>query len=231
MKNIILASVAAISLGSASLALAGGPDQPINTPSPKGGLYAGISVGAGALDMPSDLMNSTNDQTVTNQDRQNNWGFAGRVEVGYLLDMRSDLLVGAELGYNYLPQTKYNLTLTDTTVTPASAQDTTIKYTDYSFDVLGVAKYLLQDGFNVFGKAGFAIVQQAAKTTVDGVSSKNNLSKILPEMVVGTGYEINSNVEATLAYSHVFGDNISNTTNDIPSSDTILFGVDYKFDV
>lgn len=228
MKNIILASVAAISLGGASMALAGGPDQPINTPAPNGGFYAGISVGAGALDLPSTLLNSI--PTVVNQDLQNNWGFAGRVELGYLMDIRSNMLVGAEIGYNYLPQSKYTFTTADV-ATPDTHVNGDLKYTDYSFDVLGVAKYLLQDGFNVFGKAGFALVEQTAKGTVDETSFSNDLSKVLPEVVIGAGYDINSSVEATVAYAHVFGDDIndSNAVNEIPSYDTVLFGVDYKF--
>ncbi len=236
MKNLILASVAAASLGTASLALAGGPDQPINTPAPKGGMYAGIGLGVGSLDMPSDI---SSDAIVSNQDQKNNMGLAGRLDVGYLMDVRSNMLVGAELGYNYLPQTKYTVTYDDANGTVNNEY----KYTQYSVDALGVAKYLMQNGFDIFGKAGVAYVKQTAKlTSGNSAVSKDHLGKILPEVALGAGYAVNSNVEATFTYAHVFGDDIdqvsdvtaataSNINGQVVSSNTFLFGVDYKFDV
>lgn len=233
MKNLILASVAATSLSAASMAVAGGPAQPLNLPAPKGGLYAGLGLGVGALDISSDLIT---DKAAKNTNQQNNWGFAGRVDVGYLLDITGDVLMGAEVGYNYLPQTKYTFD------TGTGTAQQSYKYSDYSFDMLAVAKYLLPENFNVFGKAGVAVVKQTASLEKSGKTTKDHLTKVLPEIALGVGYNVNANVETTLTWAHVFGDDLSDVKNvstataasinsDVPSSNTILIGVDYKFDL
>lgn len=239
MKNLILASVVATSLSATSMAVAGGPAQPLNLPAPKGGLYAGLGLGVGALDISSDLIT---DKAAKNTNQQNNWGFAGRVDVGYLLDITGDVLVGAEVGYNYLPQTKYTFnTVTDTDPDKPNVKHS-YKYSDYSFDMLAVAKYLLPENFNVFGKAGIAVVKQTASLEDSGNTSKDHLTKVLPEIALGVGYNVNANVETTLTWAHVFGDDLSDVkdvskataasiNSDVPSSNTILIGVDYKFDL
>lgn len=237
MKKLVLASAVA-SLGFASFALADGSAKQA-----KDGFYVGLGVGAGALDVPSDLFNNKALKAAgVDQNLQNNWGFAARVEAGYLKAVSSNVLLGAELGFNYLPQSKY-------TVDGASEdgegnkgqQHEYIKYTDYNIDALLVAKYLLPSQFNVFAKGGFAYVHQKIKgsytftqdsVTLDSDSASETTSRILPELAAGVGYSINSNIDANLTYAHVFGDSVSaSAVNNVPSSNSVLVGIDYKFDL
>lgn len=231
MKKIILASIAATSLTAVSVAMAGGPDQ-INVPASKGGLYLGVGIGAGALDAPSDIVSAPMATAlgITNQNQADNWGFAGRLNAGYLVDVSSKLLVGGEVGYTYLPKTKY-------TFDSPAATNNQLKYTDYAIDMLGVAKYMLDRGFNVFGKLGAAYVNQEAKLNWNGASDKDTTSKVLPEVAVGAGFDITPVLGVEATYAHIFGNgelsqiSIDGANNDVPSIDTVMVGISYKMDV
>lgn len=239
MKKLVLASAAAASLGFASFAVAGGSVEKAND-----GFYVGLGIGAAALDVPSDLFNDKVFKAAgVEQNLQNNWGFAARVEAGYLKAITSNILLGAELGFNYLPQSQYTYDSSSKDVDGNVTQEHgTIKYTDYNIDALLVAKYLLPSQFNVFAKGGFAYVHQKVKasdftlalSSTDEVtfSGSDTNSRILPELAAGVGYSINANIDANLTYAHIFGDSVSDSgLNNVPSSNSVLVGIDYKFDL
>lgn len=239
MKKLVLASAVA-SLGFASFALADASAKQAN-----GGFYVGLGIGTAGLDVPSDLFNDKVFKSAgVEQNLQNNWGFAARVEAGYLKAITSDILLGAELGFNYLPQSQYTYdSSSEDTDGNVTQEHGTIKYTDYNIDALLVAKYLLPSQFNVFAKGGFAYVHQKVKASDFTLAlsptdemifsgSEETNSRILPELAAGVGYSINAKMDANLTYSHIFGDSVSDSAlNNVPSSNSVLVGIDYKFDL
>src|SRR3990167_11347139 len=133
MNKVLLTAVTLVSFSAATLAVAGSQDQ-----GHQGGLYVGGSVGAGNL-VASESNSSINGIT-THESVSTDFNVAARGEVGYLFGVTSNLLVGAEAGYNYFPQVKL------------AYSPITVKTNAYVFDVLGVAKYFVAENFNVFGK-------------------------------------------------------------------------------
>jgi opacity protein-like surface antigen len=241
MKKLVLTAVAAAIVGTAPFAaIAGGVDQaPSAQQGPQGGLVVGLGIGWGRMEMPK---NAVTDQYLKNNavkymtHAQSN--FAARVHLGYLFKAGDRFLVGPEVGYNYLGDTKY--TYTDDTYKANYA-----KASDYSFDLLGVGKYYVTQNLDLFGKAGIAVITQ--KATFEGtpvakgkvLSYTNNKTKVLPEVAAGVGYDVTKNIETTVTYAHAFGQDLSSVQksqqatfgNDIPSYNTVLVGVDYTFNL
>ncbi len=263
MKKVILTAAAALTLGAASFAMAGGLDQTGPSQAKHGGLYVGGGLGYASTTLPKKIF--TDDNTLTSLFQAVNQAnkfdnFAATVHMGYLFSVTQNFLLGAEFGYTYLPENKYTFDL-QTLANPSIKPDVTgtIKYnTQYSLDLLGVAKYYVTNEFNVFGKAGISYVNQEVIQSFAGQVSPGILTKkltkkkgkVLPKLAVGIGYDIAPNVELTAEYSHTFGDKIhqvgkgsqivdSKFVNEqllvdaskIPSNNEVLVGVNYYFNM
>lgn len=242
MKKVLLTAAALVSFGVASSAIAGGLDQSATQQNIRSGLYAGIAGGWGEVTTPSSML--TNEATVNSSaiNMQRTLGrVAARANAGYLFNITNNFLVGPELGYNYLPNTKYTYSSFNFVNTG--------KLTDYSLDLLGVGKFYVTNAFNVFGKAGVAYVRQKAKFTTTNVSTAMTQStaltedKFLPTVGAGVGYNLSPCVEATATYMHAFGKSRSSLqqgviVNNVPtqtfgdaitSYNTVLVGLNYGF--
>lgn len=246
MKKLVLTAATVVAMGVASLALAGGQEQ---AQVKRGGFYIGGGLGYADLGMPTNLISDQFiDSARTAQSSTLNHFTAG-AHVGYLFPVTQQFLLGAELGYNYLPNTTY--TITNKTV--STNNDTEIKFSRYSLDLMGVAKYYVVDQFNVFAKAGVSYVKQKASAdatvvvqglTLDTASVSKSSDQLQPKLAVGAGYNVLPNLELTAEYSHTFGDKFnsisqnsfdsdnnlkeSSVTN-IASNNAVLVGVNYYF--
>lgn len=226
MKKVVLTTATLLALGTAGFALAGGPEvTPAEAPSfsHPSGAYIGGGFGWGALSTPDSLLSDSimNFWHITNMKNQAN-GASFRANAGYLFNITSNALAGVELGYQYLPQSQYtyNYPINGTNV---------VTYSDYLYDALVVGKFYVNDQVSLFAKAGAAYVEQKFQQVND---NNINSSKFLPEVAVGAGYALTQNVEANLTYSHGFGHNIKdNNTTKIPSFNSVLFGLNYSFNV
>lgn len=216
MKKIILgiATTIAMSISLASFA------EP--------GPYIQAQVGLG--DIHTGTNNLVNDGS--NQKEQMG-GFASRLSMGYLFNYKS-INYGAELGWDYSPQSRYE------------ADGFNLYYEGYSFDLLGTLKYNIGTHWNIFGKTGVALVHQetsmnqAYAMQIGADKTRYSTDKFEPKFATGLGYDFSKHIAATLTYSHTFGDtpeiNIDNnqdlTVGDVTkvaSRNALLFGLQYKF--
>lgn len=227
MNKVLLTAITLVSVSAATWAVAGSQDQ-----GHAGGFYAGAGVGAGNL--VNSFSTSSIDGISTRYSDSTDFNFAARAEAGYLFGVTSNLLVGAEVGYNYFPKTK----LADVTFNgKSSTANITTNTNAYVFDALGVAKYFVTENFNVFGKAGLAYVHTVSTTTttltdssvtpatVTVTTEKSKNDAYLPEVAAGVGYNITPALEATVAYNHAFGTGDDNN----PGYNMVLAGLDYHF--
>lgn len=193
MNKALLTAVTLVSFSAASLAVAG------TQAAHQGGMYAGAGFGWGQL--LDNEKNLDNQSTVTAYKSN----YAARADMGYLFNLSSNLLAGAELGYNYFPQVKV----------------ADVKANSYMFDALGVVKYYVMSDVNLFGKGGLAYMHSVAKQT--GAKDVKT-DAFMPELAMGAGYNITPELEATVTYAHAFGWKSNN-----PSFNTVLAGLDYHF--
>ncbi len=291
MKKIVLTAVAALTMSVASFAMAGGSyqadpyqinsvdvasfananglDQTGPSQVKHGGLYVGAAAGYATTTTPKNLFEDKNQlnqfyQLTAIGQKSKVDNFAAAAHIGYLFPVTQNFLLGAELGYNYLPENKYTFGIAS--AFPGKDPKTalvngTIKYSQYSLDLLGVAKYYVTDEFNIFGKAGIAYVnQKVTQSFTNGnpgdpdllkrlPSISSSEAKFLPKVAVGVGYNITQNVELTAQYSHTFGDKIHQidekgqlfdkkwneqmlvNASKIPSNNEVLVGANYYFNI
>ena len=174
-----------------------------------GGFYLGGDVGYGDNSGRDPLFNDHYGAIVFSQQKRRLHPFTGDVHVGYLFDVSDNLLLGAELGYNYLPSSTYRFNVSNASISYAGK----IKYQQQSTDLLFVTKYYLTRSFNVFGKAGLEAVYQkttqdvgangAPISTAGGVSDRQG--QVMPKVELGVGYNLSSRVELTAFYGRSFG--------------------------
>lgn len=227
MKKLVLTATAALALSAVSFAMAGGQDQ--NQVKKHGGVYVGAGLGYADIDVPKGKTTATFPKVDNNFNH-----FTANAHVGYLASVSQNLLVGAEVGYDYLPTLK-------STFTDTAGDSVETKFTSYDFDFMGVAKYYLTDELNIFGKAGAAYMHSKLEaTTTEGNSSSTvtakNDGKFEPKVAGGLGYNITPNLEVTAEYDHTFGTNFKDlneastaSKSDQPSNNVVLVGLNYYF--
>jgi opacity protein-like surface antigen len=228
MKKVVLTATTLLALGVASFAMAGEVEQ-ISAPSHPTGAYIGGAFGWGALSTPSSILSDDviNFFGITNMKNQAN-GASFRANAGYMLNVNPALALGVEAGYTYLPDSQYSYNF-------AFSGLNVVTYSDYVIDALAVGKYYVNDQVNLFAKAGAAYVNQKFRQLNVDTDTPNpiNSHKWMPEVAVGAGYALTQNIEANITYSHGFGNkNIqSNPSAKVPSFNSVLFGLNYNFNV
>ena len=191
-----------------------------NNTSRHGGIYIGGNVGYANSDTDGDLFNAKYGKNEFSKQTKSIKNLSAGAHIGYLFDITNNFLLGPELGYVYLPTNSYSFNVARSGGT-SPAYKGKIKYKQQAGDVLLVAKYYINNSFNVFGKVGAEYLSQTITqdTTLKGASKASTLKdthgKVMPKVVAGVGYNITSNIELTLAYSYVFsGDKASSRAND-----------------
>jgi opacity protein-like surface antigen len=138
-----------------------------------------------------------------------NGSFAGGVNLGFNHAFNPNVLAGAEFGWNYNGQSKYEFDF-------AHNYSTTNTISSYDLHLLATATYLFNNGFNVFGKAGVARVYQTGKGTTnipDTEALDISETSYQPMLAAGLGYQIKM-VNIFVQYSHIFGKD-PNDVNDL----------------
>lgn len=173
------------------------------------GVYVGLGAGYGKMDTKLG-----NNKVKSNK-------LAGRIYGGYLFQLASlpGFQYGAETGFNKYSNNKYNDRATDKKLTVSG----------YNIDLLGVAKYNFNNGFNVLAKAGAAYTRESVDLHyTTGTPFANHITKskhkVLPETAVGAGYNFNKNWGVNTTYAHVFG-----KKDDVASVNTVLVNAEYYF--
>lgn len=153
-------------------------------------------------------------------------GGAGRLSVGHLWG-DNNFNYGLETGLMYYPHADMDSFI---------FADTTTTYKGYNFDILGVIKYTFDSGFSLFGKAGGAYVHQNATSSldisVDGISVSTSTSasgsRVAPEVALGVGYQLTSNLGLNLTADTVFAGTPS-ASNPVATTNSLLLGLAYRF--
>lgn len=185
------------------------------------GAYFGGQLGYGMTHQPG--FTNTDVSRLTAYSRSNTPnGLAGRVFGGY--DVTTNF--SAEMGFTKFSNATAKLTAT----APASG---TLKETvkTYAVDLVGKATMPLQDGFNIYGKAGVAYLHGAGNVTLSTVGTTLNGRtsvdrKFLPTFGAGVGYEINKNVSADASWTHI---QKVGSTNFLKNTDFFGLGLGYHF--
>jgi hypothetical protein len=137
------------------------------------------------------------------------------VHVGYNFKITPDLLIGLESGFK-----SFNLGNLSEGI-----------YRQDAFDLLLTTHCYLYKGFNVFGKAGTAIM-------MPDIYYYTNEYKIKPEFVLGVGYTFLNNIDTHVAFISTLGANDSKKRgfyngdllkSTVYASRAVMFGVSYTF--
>ena len=204
-------------------------------------IYISGDAGWGLLATPNDYLFDKDTVTaglIINGQSFERGSFAGGANIGYNRALSQNVLVGAEFGYDYNGQSKYTITYND----GISANDVTTKFkiTSQDLHLLATATYLLNNGINVFGKAGVARVDQ--KFDVSGAHSNDSNDKATeyqPMIAAGIGYQYKM-ANLFVQYSHIFAKDATDNANDLFDSkgnlevvtvDTVKAGIAFNISI
>lgn len=250
MKKILL--VGAISLGLSGIAFASGsaeksPLPVTNANAFNPGMVVGLQAGYG--------MSGWENFSVGPLNTNSNNALTGRVYLGW--DFYPNF--GIELGYmRFLGKAKINLpniTFVDEKWGDYSfsATDAISKITTQSIDLIGKAKWALNDMFGIYAKAGVAYLMSSGlqnskaqyvyvdtdtRDTTSGSFnefSNNSFNKFTLVYGLGVSYNITSNLVADLSWLQYLGDSstkcnsIGEFTKYQPSVNFFALGLSYKF--
>lgn len=195
VKLVLLASASII----ATSALAGGVDRVLTNTIPQNYVYVGGDLGYASLSTPDKNIVELPYDGVSNVSHSTG-NLAGGANIGIKHAFTPNVLAGAELGWDYNGYSKYTITF------PGVGTDTSKVYSS-DLNFLATGTYLLNNGINLFGKAGLASVKQTlSNETPDGYKKDDvtHTTKVLPMIAVGAGYQVKL-LNFYLQYDHIFG--------------------------
>lgn len=204
------------------------------------GIYIGVQGGYAFSHKALGLKDYVNDQydyiidnypntDVSKEIKQN--GFGGRVFLGISILP----YISMETGYTLNPDNKYKLTV----ISPASLSymNTDVDISLSSFDL--VAKLILPlerlssvlAGWNVYGKAGAAVVHSDYTTLTEGCDDYN---RIRPTYGFGVGYNFTDSLGVDLSWAQTLGNMpkvlvLIPPYRTVPTTNLISAGIFYKF--
>lgn len=234
VKLALLASASII----ATSALAGGADTVLIKAVPQNFVYVGGDLGYAVLATPDKNVVVLPFPGVSDASHSTG-SFAAGANIGVKHAFNPHVLAGAELGWDYNGYSKYTVTYT-----PAAGGGTSSgKVYSSDFNLLATGTYVINNGFNLFGKAGLASVRQTLSVeTPDGYVNDDvtHTTKVLPMVALGAGYQVKL-LNFYVQYSHIFGKDMGDfddavTGNedgvqfkDVASVDAIKAGVSVNF--
>lgn len=177
---------------------------------------------------------------------KNNNGWGGRLAAGVIRPYTEKLSLTAEIGGGYYGSVKFR----------APVLDVSGKNSIDGYDALVGSLYQF-DHFGLFGAVGF-MAQNLRMLSTSNIETplpggveitqstvRSTAVQILPEIKVGTVYNLHKNIDLSLAYLHVFGAGpkytsnvtssgttvsiVNNSISSNPTLDTLLLGLRYKF--
>lgn len=171
------------------------------------GVFIGANAGmASASDRPSIAGDST---------KNHNYTLGG--SLGYNYAVNNNVAAGLEANYTNFGKTDYS-------------GNSSGSFKNSALQLLLTGTYLMDNGFNTFVKVGAA----HQETELNLNNSANGVTKWLPAVAAGLGYEFVQNLNVYGQYERTFGDNWDNATiTTAPSRPVSLnvfsVGVNYTF--
>jgi len=207
MNKLIVALLASSTLALSTASIAGGtttiaPDNNMDN-GDAAGFYIGANIGYGDVDV-----NLPSVPGITTSNR----GVAWSAELGYQFNRYVALEVGG-------------MRFADLTA-KVNGTDESAKVTTGAFDVLVKGIYPISDQFNVFAKAGIAVLVHSEVLSGGGTSitTVDNNTQVVPMFALGFGYNITRNWSINLQ-----GVATTSSGDSYPATYTGLVGVSYKF--
>lgn len=184
--------------------------------------YISGDIGSGILATPDQNLQDPDGTIITGASHSNS-SISGGGNVGFRHFVNPMFAVGAEFGYDYNGQAKYEEDY-GTGYYYNSVDNSTLKITSTDFHLLATGTAFFRGGFNVFGKAGGARVDQSVKTyneapsqDVPYLTSDNSSTSYKPMVAAGLGYRFRM-VDIYGQYSHIFATNADNFSDLFDSS-------------
>lgn len=195
----------------------------------KSGVYLGGIVGATMPSAPSssEFENILASQGATSSVSKGNKNFTYGAILGFHYAIKTNLLVGAELGYLDLGGNDYF-------ASQPNGNRMKMGFNNKGAQAMLTSFYIMSNGFNAFAKLG-GIYETTSfdNFTVNGRSLGNpSCKKLIPAVAVGVGYIVLNNVNALLQYEHTFGENYGDAGTMIVKNkpmtlDVIMLGISY----
>jgi hypothetical protein len=192
----------------------------VNVSAMQPGLYIGLAAGPAtnsASEQQAQIQGPITRPPTTVLVQPKSQQFGSRLLMGYMINQYA----GMEGGFNYYSTIRY-VTKGDDVQTCSS---TNARIT--AFDFVGKGVIPLQQ-FNVFGKAGVAATYQSTSaafypTTKAVCGNSSYITKFVPTVTVGAGYDLNQNWAADFSINNLLvGSKFGNVT-------TYNLGISYHF--
>lgn len=189
---------------------------------PQNEVYVAGDVGSGVLATPDQNIADPDGVFITGASHSNS-SIAGGGSIGFRHFVNPMLAVGAEVGYDYNGRAQYEEDYGASNYYN-SLDNSTLKITSQDFHALATGTVLFRGGFNIFGKAGAARVDQSAKTynevpaqDIPYLTTYNNVTGYKPMAAAGFGFRLRM-VDIYAQYSHIFGTNAANFSDLVDSN-------------
>jgi hypothetical protein len=197
--------------------------------------YIGADIGFGAPELSPTTFDDPTGKHNNQSSTSTIGGLAGGGEIGYNYALTDYWLIGAEVGYHRNGEASYNF------------NGPTLDVTSTDADVLLTGTYLLNSGWNFFGKAGVArLMQDASFSDGPNPAHTDTLTATKPIIKIGLGYLIDLQAAGSInlfaQYGHIFGVNATGTgdlgqkesghiTNTAVATDSITVGATYNLPI
>ncbi len=204
--------------------------------------YVGLQLGQSDADVPGTVDYSgtvSNTPFTLPAKLTTSAGFSYRLFVGKDIYRAGANTVAIEGGYLQLGQVKYSGNFADITPSVGLTGNIDVVGSLNGFDVLGVWNYQFSPKFYALGKLGVANIYNSMKSTSSDLTVVQNESvnttKILPELVLGGGFQFSSQFSGQLTVTKLFGGSIPSSVTDlsqigdVPSFMIYSLGLAYKF--
>ncbi len=189
------------------------PSKSTSSPTPeknnsgKNNFYLSLSGGWAYLITPNAYVWSPDYPWLVSSTSFKQSGFSRGVDAGYKYALTKNFLLGVEGGYSFNGAATYT--------EDSLMEKTTYKITSSDWHLLLTGTYQFNNGFNIFGKAGLARVNQSLNMNNPNnpnifpmtQSSSIDSIRLQPMIAIGTGYKIKS-FEIFFQYSHIFGSGV-----------------------
>lgn len=184
MKKLLLATSVALALASSSAFAV----------TAQSGVYFGAFGGWSFADNPNASSVGPN---VSSDNKNYVWGGT----IGYNYAFARNWLAGLEATYINFGKTSYSSPLIGNNFLTIKA---------YGPQIMATGTYLMNNGFNVFGKVG--AIDEKSKADA-GNNQSATTTKWIPAAAAGVGYMPIQNLDIALQYEYTFGDNAKNGFN------------------
>lgn len=185
-------------------------------PAHSGGWVLGADIGYGYLNTQEEDILAPAPITIpasteTQEQSHSIGSLVGGGYLGYNFEVLSSLLMGTEVGYKYLGQSRYRSFVRD--VISNSFFNNDIKINQQTIDLLLTGRFYVWQELSFIGKVGAAYVRSETNSKsnfnlppfVGGLPTDAVIWRIKPEFSVGVGYPVANNTNLNLTYTHIGG--------------------------